>query len=507
MKIFEELGYQYQKHLYTGGEGEVYLVKSVDEMFIAKIFPMLDEHAYCLLQDISKMKIPNIPKIHEIFNYENKTIVIREYVEGNTLYDEIKKNGYFTLKRSKEIIKKICDTLRAFHSVKPNPIIYRDLKPENVIVMPDGDIRLIDFGIARYYKREATRDTVLAGTRGYTAPEVMAGLQSDERSDVYSAGLLFYEMLTGKNILEPPYQIRPVAETDDHLPPWIDAVIAKATDINQVNRYRNIAEFAEALENPVKVKIKKKWGRTAAVMAMLAVLLGGAAYYFFVMSSQAESYETLLALDFDKAEDLVWVMGYDDRTDWLLLENGQLSILYEGCNIDYIPEPGMIVHYKTRMPQFGAVGVSAYRMNASISFECIYFNEQEQCDYTTRNINFSGLPFKNAGQWIDTLFYVTPDSHAVYVIAADEEADRICYTAYQISGEIKDIPMYMAVNHFSEEGRLNVDSVYVAEGSLKAYLKDHLKSYGNHRERVDALLDQEISTLPEMVFYSANEQY
>ena len=504
MKIFEEKGYQYQKHLYTGGEGEVYLVKSVDQMFIAKIFPTLDERSFRLLEDISRMKIPNIPKIYEIFNDEDKTIVIREYIEGNTLYDEIKKNGCFTFKRSKEIIGKICDTLRAFHSVKPNPIIYRDLKPENVIVMPDGDIRLIDFGIARYYKQEATRDTILAGTRGYTAPEVMAGLQSDERSDVYSAGLLFYEMLTGKNILEPPYQIRPVAEANDHLPPWIDAVIAKATDFNQVNRYRHIAEFAEAFENPVRVKPKKKrrWGRMAAVIAGLAVVLGGAAYYFFFMDMRSESYETLLALDFDKAEDMAWVMGYDDPGDRLSMENGELSILYEGCNIDYLPKPGMIVHYRIRLPQFGAVGVAAYRMNATITYDCVYYNEQEQCDYSTGDLNFDGFPFKNTGQWIDTLFYVTPHNDAVYVIAADEETGRICYTAYQVSGTIKDIPMYMAVNHFSEEGRVVVDSVYVAEGSLQAYLKDHLKSYANHKARVDEFLNQPSSALPEMVFYS-----
>ena len=507
MRIFEEKGYQYQKHLSTGGEGEVHLIKSVDKMFIAKVFPILDERSYRLLKDISRMEIPNTPKIYEIFNYKENTILIRDYIEGNTLYDELKKNGCFTLKRSKDIILKICDTLKAFHSAKPNPVIYRDLKPENVIVMPDGDIRLIDFGIARYYKQEATRDTILAGTRGYTAPEVMAGLQSDERSDVYSAGLLFYEMLTGKNILEPPYQIRPVAESNENLPSWIDAVIAKATDINQVNRYRSMSEFAACLENPVKVRKpgKKKTGRIAAAVLALAVLLGGGLYSYW-NNMQSEGYETVLALDFDDAEDMAWVSGYEDPGDRLSLEEGRLLILYNDCNIDYIPKPGMIVHYKASMPQFASLGLSPYRLNANITFECIYYSEQEQGDCSTWNLNFDGLPFKNTGQFIDAVFYITPDSGAVYVIAADEEAGRICYTAYQIPGFLKDEPLYMEINHFSEEGSVTLEGVSVAEGSLQAYLKDHLKSYAENQKRVDALLEQDVGALPEMVFLLMNEE-
>ena len=89
-----------------------------------------------------------------------------------------------------------------FHNLEPNPIIHRDLKPDNILISEEDDVFLIDFGISRYYKEEVTRDTVLAGTKGYTAPEVLAGMQSDNRSDIYSIGLIFYEMLTGKNLLE-----------------------------------------------------------------------------------------------------------------------------------------------------------------------------------------------------------------------------------------------------------------------------------------------------------------
>ena len=257
MKIFEQKGYIYQKHLSTGGEGEVHLIKSVDKQFIAKIFPSLSETSVKILNEIKDMNISGIPQIFEIFDYEDKTIIIRDFVEGTTLYDEIIKNEYLSFKRAKAIILKICETLRQLHNKKPRPIIYRDLKPENIIITPKGDVKLIDFGIARYYNQESTRDTVLAGTKGYTAPEVMAGMQSDTRSDVYSAGLLFYEMITGKNLLVPPFQIRPVKESNELLPEWIDSVIEKATDLNQTKRYKTIEEFIDAIENPKLLKKRR----------------------------------------------------------------------------------------------------------------------------------------------------------------------------------------------------------------------------------------------------------
>lgn len=506
MKILEERGYKYQKHISTGGEGEIHLIKSVDKMFIAKIFPKMSDEAFHLLENIGRLDIPNIPKIHEIFNYEDKTILIRDFVEGNTLYDEIRKNGYLTLKRSKEIILKICDALKALHNIKPNPVIYRDLKPENVIVTPDGDIRLIDFGIARYHKQEATRDTVLAGTLGYTAPEVMAGMQSDERSDVYSVGLLFYEMLTGKNVTEPPYQIRPVAETDVLLPPWIDGVIQKATDMQQVNRYRNIADFVYALENPGKTKLKKKrWMIIAVIAAAVTALLAGVAVYFDIIGAQPKDYEMILGLDFDNEKDILWVLGQEKPDERVFIRDGQLHLMSGGCNIGYNPSPGMIVHYRASMPQYGALGMSYYRVNANITFECVYcYNHNQPCD-SSQNITFDGLTFQNAGQLVDVVFYVAPDESVVYVIAADEETGRICYTAQQIPDKLKNNTMYIGINHFDDKGSVIVESFYVAEGSLQAYLSDHLKSYKQHQKRVDALLEQDVADLPMITFRPMNE--
>ena len=91
MKIFDKKGYTYQKHLSTGGEGEVHLIKSEDKQFIAKISPTLSKTTLDIMNTIQELKIPGIPKIYEIFNHENKSIIIRDYIDGVTLYDEIKK--------------------------------------------------------------------------------------------------------------------------------------------------------------------------------------------------------------------------------------------------------------------------------------------------------------------------------------------------------------------------------------------------------------------------------
>lgn len=100
MKILDEKGYQYQKHLSTGGEGEVHLIKAGNKVYVAKILPKLEEGSIELLNDIQLLNVPNIPQIREIFSYQDKTIVIRDFIEGNTLYDEIKKNEFLAFKRA-----------------------------------------------------------------------------------------------------------------------------------------------------------------------------------------------------------------------------------------------------------------------------------------------------------------------------------------------------------------------------------------------------------------------
>jgi serine/threonine protein kinase len=508
LNIFEQKGYEYSKHLCTGGEGEVHLIKRVDKLFVAKIIPRIDEEAIKIFRNISSMNIPNVPNIHEVFNHEDKTIIIRDYIEGNTLYEEIKKNGSLSFIRAKEIVLKICDTIKSFHNARPYPIIYRDLKPENIIIMPDGDVRLIDFGIARSFKVEALRDTVLAGTRGYTAPEIMAGMQSDERSDIYSIGMLFYEMLTGKNILMPPYQIRPVAEAGVFAPDWVDGVISKATDIQQVKRYKNIDEFIDSIKNP-KYKPNKRYAKLITILAAAALIAGFTAVWHFGFRGQEDKYEVLLDLTFDDDADKAWVMGYNDPEGRFAFFNGQLHLLREGCNIDFPVRAGQICHFKVKGNDCVCVGIGPFRVNMNSGFECIYFNEKEGVDYTTWNLALYGQPVKSNGHFIDIILYTEPGNEAVYALTIDEYEKSIGYTSYKIPDymryDIYDLAIYNFNSNESLEGAMIIESIKVSEGSLKGYLDDNFTSYDKNKERMDEFLDKELDLIPEMVLKASHE--
>ncbi len=502
MKILGEKGYLYKKLLSSGGEGEVHLVMFSDKLYAAKVYPALNKTSIDILKTIQEMNLSAIPGIHEIFDYEDKTIVIREYIEGNTLYDEIKKNEYLAFKRAKEIIMKICETLKVLHNAKPNPIIYRDLKPENIIITPDGNVKLIDFGIARYYNQESVRDTVLAGTSGYTAPEVMAGMQSDSRSDVYSAGLLLYEMLTGKNLLAPPYQIRPVKESNEYLPDWLDPIIEKATDLNQTKRYKSIEEFMDAIENPRKKHKMALTTRVSVGAAALLIILGGLWFYFGVISGNKE-YEMILDLDFQNEEDIQYIVDYQNPDGRFEVENGILHVIRDGISLEYLPGNNMLVHIrmKTTIPG-GLIKMSQYQITSRLEFECIIPDPERDAEMTTSGKKLSGIPIVNAEQWLDYMIYTNEENSAVYVVICDNESGKIAYTAYQIPEYFEEARFFIEIAApFDEPNQfIMIDSIDIAEGSLKGYLADNMSAYNRHKQRMEDFFAKEVNELPQMEF-------
>lgn len=273
MDIVTQKGYANLRKIATGGEGQIYLCEKSGAEYIIKVSHPIGERQYALLMNINELHSEYFPQIFEIFSDDNYTYLIREYIDGNTLQQEIKKNSCFSFSHAKQIFYGLCNALNLLHRMKPYPIILRDLKPDNIIITPDGNVRIIDFGIARYYKDEADRDTLLAGTSGYTAPEVLAGFQSDPRSDIYSLGHVLYDMLSGKSLSDPPYQVRPLAESGAYLPQQLDKIIAKATDNKPISRYESIDEFRKAIDQ-ISVKVPKiRLGLKCVLCFMLGALL------------------------------------------------------------------------------------------------------------------------------------------------------------------------------------------------------------------------------------------
>lgn len=134
----------------------------------------------------------------EVVKSESNTYLIREYIDGNTITDlvEMTKQGKLSDAIILNIIKQLCQVLDYLHSQKP-PIIHRDIKPDNIIIMKDGRLKLIDFGISRRFNDEQNKDTVIMGSQYLAPPEQYGFLQTDARSDIYSLGILMFYMSTG----------------------------------------------------------------------------------------------------------------------------------------------------------------------------------------------------------------------------------------------------------------------------------------------------------------------
>lgn len=182
---------------------------------------------------------PNLPSIVDIIDYEESILIIMDYIEGNTLKRAIDEYGPQQQEHVVDWAIQLCDVLGYLHSQNP-PIIYRDLKPSNIMLKPNGQIVLIDFGTARQYKEDNMEDTICLGTRGYAAPEQFGGKgQTDARTDIYNLGATMYHLITGKNPSEPPYEILPIRHYIPSLSQGLEDIILKCVQNDPAKRYQN----------------------------------------------------------------------------------------------------------------------------------------------------------------------------------------------------------------------------------------------------------------------------
>src|SRR5437762_12174628 len=156
---------------------------------------------------LSVLTFPNLPRIYDHFTDREHWYLVMDYIEGETLelYLERTQNGRLALKEVLEIGIQLCTVLEYLHTREPS-IIFRDLKPSNVMRTSSGHLYLIDFGIARHFKPGQPRDTVPLGSPGYAAPEQYGRAQTTPRADIYSLGALLHQLLTGNNPAQTPFR-------------------------------------------------------------------------------------------------------------------------------------------------------------------------------------------------------------------------------------------------------------------------------------------------------------
>ncbi len=247
---------------------------------------------------LKKLSHPNLPSIIDVIDGDGTFLIVMDYIEGRHLESVVKEYGAQSQEDVIEWAKQLCDVLSYLHSRKP-PIIYRDMKPSNVMLKPDGKVMLIDFGTAREFKENSVADTTCLGTQGYAAPEQYGGHgQTDARTDIYCLGATLYHLLTGHNPSEPPYEMYPIRYWNPELSSGLEEIILKCTQKNPDDRYQNCGELLYALEhyNELDFEYKRKqtlkW-RVFLCSAALTALAGAGAVGFKIAENTvtASTYE------------------------------------------------------------------------------------------------------------------------------------------------------------------------------------------------------------------------
>jgi len=258
--------YEILCELGAGGMGRVYKVRNVisDRVEAMKILlPDLagrQELAARFLREIkllASLNHPNIAQLRTAFTHENQLVMIMEYVEGTSLATRLQA-GPIPLPDALNYIDQVLNALSYAHQQN---IVHRDIKPGNMMLTPQGVVKVMDFGIAR---SDADRTLTLAGTSlgtvNYMSPEQVKGESTDPRSDLYSVGICLYEMVTGKKPFEAgsDYSImsahvkdspRPPVDLQPGIPPALNEIILMAIAKNPPERFQTAAAFRNALGN------------------------------------------------------------------------------------------------------------------------------------------------------------------------------------------------------------------------------------------------------------------
>lgn len=276
-----------------GGMSKVYLardkrlnkqwaVKEIQKKAKDKNNEIVVQSAIAEANMIKQLDHPSIVRIVDIIENPDVIYIIEDFIEGETLNTILEEKGAQPQELVIEWAMQICEALEYLHTRKP-AIIYRDMKPSNVMLRPDGNIKIIDFGIAREYKEQSSADTISLGTRGYAAPEQFGGKgQTDARTDIYCLGVTLYHLVTGHSPCDPPYEIYPIRHWNPQLDPGLEAIIEKCTQLNPQDRYESCAELLYALQHyqengeAYRAKQKKKLNifTTTAVACLVFALVG-----------------------------------------------------------------------------------------------------------------------------------------------------------------------------------------------------------------------------------------
>lgn len=193
---------------------------------------------------LQQLDHPTLPKVIDSFTENNKYYLVMEFIQGQTLESVLIQRGApFTEFEVLNWAVQLCDVLIYLHSCNP-PIIFRDLKPSNIMLMPNGQVKLFDFGIARFFKAGQKKDTVAIGTPGFASPEALDG-QTDARSDLYSLCVTIYNLLTRYDPVKSLFSLPPIRKFNPAISAELERILMKCLQFDREKRYANGMELRQ----------------------------------------------------------------------------------------------------------------------------------------------------------------------------------------------------------------------------------------------------------------------
>jgi serine/threonine protein kinase/Tol biopolymer transport system component len=250
--------YRIVEHIGSGGFGEVY--RAVDTQFAERVVAIkamsqsglsaqeATEASEAFKREafmLAKLVHPNLPAIYDYFAEQASWYLVMSFIEGETLEHRlIQSGGTFGVDEVLQIGSSLSSVLEYLHNRQPS-IIFRDLKPSNIMRTPEGQLYLIDFGIARLFKQGQSRDTMALGSPGYAAPEQYGKVQSTPRSDIYSLGATLHHLLSGRDPAESPFMFPPLIVPGY---PGLNELIQRMLAKDTTQRPANMAEVRQELQ-------------------------------------------------------------------------------------------------------------------------------------------------------------------------------------------------------------------------------------------------------------------
>lgn len=251
--------YRIVRVLGRGGMGTVYLAHHEeldDQLAIKEISgPDTTDESYQMALDLCRkeskllfrLQHPNLPKVTDAFVEDDRFYLVMEYIDGVTLETKLREAGGRPLdpRLVAEWGLQITDVLGYLHTLNP-PLIFRDLKPANIMVQANGHLKLIDFGIARRFQDDPSKkkDTALLGSVGYSPPEQFGQHQTDTRSDIYAFGATLHHLLTGRDPAAQPFKFPPANVLNPQVPANFSALVDRCLALEADKRPADIRDVA-----------------------------------------------------------------------------------------------------------------------------------------------------------------------------------------------------------------------------------------------------------------------